>query len=43
MGYTQRPKETGFSTAFASSTQTSFDTPGDYYKGTNGLMLDKKR
>jgi uroporphyrinogen-III decarboxylase len=42
-GYVQRLKDKGFPMAFASTTQTPFDTLGDFFRGTRELMLDMYR
>ncbi len=43
MGFTERLKGAGFPMAFAASTQAPFDTLGDFFRGTRGLMLDMYR
>jgi uroporphyrinogen-III decarboxylase len=41
--YVQGLKEEGFPMAFASTTNAPFDTLGDFFRGTKGLMLDMYR
>ena len=41
--YTQKGKEAGFPMQFGGVTQAPFDTLGDFFRGTKGLMLDMYR
>jgi uroporphyrinogen-III decarboxylase len=41
--YTTEAKKAGFPMQFGGVTQAPFDTLGDYYRGTKGLMLDMYR
>jgi uroporphyrinogen-III decarboxylase len=41
--YVQRLTKAGFPMAFASTTNAPFDTLGDFFRGTKGLMLDMYR
>jgi uroporphyrinogen-III decarboxylase len=41
--YTQRAKEEGFPVQFGAFTQAPFDTLGDFFRGTKGVMLDMYR
>jgi uroporphyrinogen-III decarboxylase len=41
--YTERGKEAGFPMQFGGISQAPFDTLGDFFRGTKGLMLDMYR
>ncbi len=41
--YTQEAKKAGFPMQYGGFTQAPFDTLGDYFRGTKGLMLDMYR
>jgi len=41
--FTQRAKELGFPIEMGASTQAPFDTIGDFFRGTKGIMLDMYR
>ncbi len=41
--YTEKAKEAGFPMQFGGFTQAPFDTLGDFFRGTRGLMLDMYR
>ncbi len=41
--YTAKAKEAGFPMQYGGFTQAPFDTLGDYFRGTKGLMLDMYR
>lgn len=41
--YTKKAKEAGFPMQYGGFTQAPFDTLGDYFRGTKGLMLDMYR
>ena len=41
--YTLKAKEAGFPMQYGGFTQAPFDTLGDYFRGTKGLMLDMYR
>jgi uroporphyrinogen-III decarboxylase len=43
MAQAQRLGETGFPLYFAACTQAPFDTLGDYFRGTKGVMIDMYR
>ncbi len=43
VGNLERLKAAGLPTYFASATQAPFDTIGDYFRGTKGLMIDMYR
>jgi uroporphyrinogen-III decarboxylase len=41
--YTQKAREAGFPMQYGGFSQAPFDTLGDYFRGTKGLMLDMYR
>ena len=41
--YTQKAREEGFPMQFGGFTQAPFDTLGDFFRGTKGIMLDMYR
>ncbi len=41
--YTKKAREAGFPMQYGGFTQAPFDTLGDYFRGTRGLMLDMYR
>ncbi len=43
VGHLERLKGAGFPAYFASASQAPFDTLGDYFRGTKGLMIDMYR
>jgi hypothetical protein len=43
MAYFQRLQEAGFPALFVGASQAPFDTLGDFFRGTRGLMLDMYR
>jgi hypothetical protein len=43
MAHAQRLREAGFPLYFTACTQAPFDTLGDYFRGTKGIMIDMHR
>src|SRR5208283_4081689 len=43
LSFTQKAQAAGFPMQYGGFTQAPFDTLGDYYRGTKGLMLDMYR
>src|SRR4030042_6491909 len=41
--FTEKAKEAGFPMQFGAFTQAPFDTLGDFFRGTKGIMLDMYR